>query len=157
MRYLFALLFLAGCNATQSINTSNHIIQREAMAILNTQEITEAHKHAKVILIESSDIAKASANITNTTPWWADLLSYGFIALAIVGIVVLLWYTGIGKLIQKFIYSLGLFIPDQKKQQAKLLAEVKDETDPTTIREAIAAFRASDPAFDAAYKQVKGH
>jgi hypothetical protein len=52
------------------------------------------------------------------------------------------------------VYSLGLFIPDKKLQQAKVLAEAKDETDPTTIREAIAVMRASDPAFDAAYKKV---
>ena len=84
------------------------------------------------------------------------MLSYGFIALAIIGICVLLWYTGVGTLIQKTVYSLGLFIPEKKIQQAKVLAEAKDETDPTTIREAIAVLRASDPAFNAAYKKVEG-
>jgi hypothetical protein len=156
MRYLF-LLLLAGCSSVEAVSTSNHAIQREAMSILQTQDIKVAHKHAHRIIGESADIAKAAGNITDITPWWADMISYGFIALAIIGVCVLLWYTGIGGLIKKTVYSLGLFIPDKKIQQAKLLAEVKDEEDPTTIREAIAAFRAQDPAFDAAYKKVKGH
>jgi hypothetical protein len=48
-----------------------------------------------------------------------------------------------------------MFIPDKKLQQAKLLQEAKDASDPTTIREAIAAIRAADPAFDAAYKKLQ--
>ena len=156
MRYLFWLVALAGCSSTQEISTSNHYIQQEAMAIIQTTDIKAAHKHAHNILGESTDIAGAVGNVKDITPWWGDMLSYGFIALAIIGICVLLWYTGIGTLIQKTVYSLGLFIPEKKIQQAKILAEAKDETDPTTIREAIAVLRASDPAFNAAYKKVEG-
>ena len=157
MRYFFLPVFLVGCSSTKEISTSNHYIQKEALSILNTQEIKVAHKHAANILDESSDIAGAVSSVKDTTPWWADMISYGFIAAAIIGVLAILWYTGIGGLIKKVVYSFGLFIPDKKLQQAKLLSEVKDEDDPTTIREAIAAFRASDPAFDAAYKKVKGH
>jgi len=156
MRYLFLLVALAGCSSTQEISTSNHYIQQEAMAIIQTTDIKAAHKHAHNILGESADIAGAVGNVKDITPWWGDMLSYGFIALAIIGICVLLWYTGVGTLIQKIVYSLGLFIPEKKIQQAKVLAEAKDETDPTTIREAIAVLRASDPAFNAAYKKVEG-
>lgn len=156
MRYLFWLVALAGCSSTQEISTSNHYIQQEAMAIIQTTDIKAAHKHAHNILGESADIAGAVGNVKDITPWWGEMLSYGFIALAIIGICVLLWYTGVGTLIQKTVYSLGLFIPEKKIQQAKVLAEAKDETDPTTIREAIAVLRASDPAFNAAYKKVEG-
>ena len=156
MRYLFWLVALAGCSSTQEISTSNHYIQQEAMAIIQTTDIKAAHKHSHNILGESTDIAGAVGNVKDITPWWGDMLSYGFIALAIIGICVLLWYTGVGTLIQKTVYSLGLFIPEKKIQQAKVLAEAKDETDPTTIREAIAVLRASDPAFNAAYKKVEG-
>lgn len=155
IRYLWCLLLLlVGCSSTQEISTSNHFIQKEAMSILQTQDIRVAHKHASNILGESSDIAAAVGNVKDTTPWWGDMITYGFIALAILGVCFLLWYTGIGSLVKKFVYSLGLFIPDKKIQQAKVLAEAKDEADPTTIREAIAVLRASDPAFDAAYKKV---
>ncbi len=153
IRYLWFLL-LVGCSSTTEISTSNNYIQKEAMSILQTSDIKVAHKHAHNIIGESADIAGAVGNVKDTTPWWADMLSYGFIALAIIGVCFLLWYTGVGTLIKKVVYSLGLFIPDKKLQQAKVLAEAKDDTDPTTIREAIAVMRASDPAFDAAYKKV---
>jgi hypothetical protein len=156
MRKIFLLVFLTGCSSVNEISTSTYKIQTNALQILNTDNIVVAHKHARNILGESEDIAGVLGNIKDSTPWWADLLSYGFIAAAILGICVLLWYTGIGTFIKKVVYSLGLFIPEKKIQQAKLLAEAKDESDPTTIREAIAAFRAGDPAFDAAYKKVQG-
>jgi hypothetical protein len=156
MKRILAVLFLTGCSATQQISTSNHIIQQEAMAIIQTEDIRVAHVHAHRIIGESADIAGAVSGVKDTTPWWADMISYGFIALAIIGVCVLLWYTGIGTFISKIFYSLGLFIPEKKLQQAKVLAEAKDETDPTTIREAIAVLRASDPAFNAAYKKVEG-
>ena len=149
MRKIFLLVFLTGCSSVNEISTSTYKIQTNALQILNTNDIVVAHKHARNILGESEDIAGVLGNIK-------DILSYGFIAAAILGICVLLWYTGIGTFIKKVVYSLGLFIPEKKIQQAKLLAEAKDESDPTTIREAIAAFRAGDPAFDAAYKKVQG-
>ena len=153
-RIPLVLLFLVGCSSTQEISTSNLTIHHEATEILHTFSIVEAHKHASNILKETGDIADAVSKVKDTTPWWAEMLTYGFISMAIIGVCVLLWYTGIGSLIKKFVYSLGLFIPDRKIQQAKVLAEAKDESDPTTIREAIAVMRASDPAFDAAYKKV---
>jgi hypothetical protein len=156
MRKIFLLVFLTGCSSVNEISSSTYKIQASALQILNTQDIVVAHKYARNILGESEDIAGILGNIKDSTPWWADLLSYGFIAAAILGVCVLLWYTGIGTLIKKVVYSLGLFIPEKKIQQAKLLAEAKDESDPTTIREAIAAFRAGDPAFDAAYKKIQG-
>jgi hypothetical protein len=154
IRYFIGLVFLAGCSATKEISTSNHYIQREAMSIIRTNDIKVAHKHANNIISESSDIAGAVGNVKDTIPWWGDMITYGAIALAVIGVCFLLWYTGVGSLIKKVVYSLGLFIPDKKLQQAKVLAEAKDDTDPTTIREAIAVMRASDPAFDAAYKKV---
>jgi hypothetical protein len=154
IRYFIGLVFLVGCSATKEISTSNHYIQREAMSIIRTNDIKVAHKHANNIISESSDIAGAVGNVKDTIPWWGDMITYGAIALAVIGVCFLLWYTGVGSLIKKVVYSLGLFIPDKKLQQAKVLAEAKDDTDPTTIREAIAVMRASDPAFDAAYKKV---
>jgi hypothetical protein len=155
MKRILMVLLFAGCSATQEISTSNHIIQQEAMAIIQTNDIKVAHVHAHKIIGESTDIAGAVANVKDVTPWWAEMLSYGFIALAIIGVCFLLWYTGLGSLIQRFFYSMGLFIPDRKQQQAKMLIEAQDEKDPTTIREAVATLRASDPALNAAYNQIK--
>lgn len=148
-------VLLVGCSSVNEISSSNHIIQGHALEILNSNSIVNAHKHAQSILKETDDIAGVIGNVKDTTPWWADMISYGFISLAIIGVCFLLWYTGVGGLIKKLCYSLGMFIPERKLQQAKLLQEAQDDKNPTTLREAIAAFRAADPAFDAAYKKVK--
>ena len=93
MRKIFLLVFLTGCSSVNEISTSTYKIQTNALQILNTDDIVVAHKHARNILGESEDIAGVLGNIKDSTPWWADLLSYGFIAAAILGICVLLWYT----------------------------------------------------------------
>lgn len=155
MRKFLWILVLTGCSSVNEISNSNHVIQSHALEIMHTPSITVAHTHASAILKETNDIAGVIGNVKDSTPWWAELLSYGFISMAVLGVCFLLWYTGIGSLIKKLCYSLGMFIPDKKLQQAKLLQEAKDASDPTTIREAIAAIRAADPAFDAAYKKLQ--
>lgn len=148
-------LLLVGCSSVNEISTSNHKIHEHAVDILNSSSIISAHNHARAIVKETGDIAGVLGNIKDVTPWWAEMINYGFIALVIVGVCFILWYTGLGSLIKKLCFSLGMFIPDRKLQQAKLLQEAQDDKNPTTLREAIAAFRAADPAFDAAYKKIK--
>jgi hypothetical protein len=148
-------LFLGGCSSVDEISTSNHNIQQYASEILHTDNVDVIHKHANSILKESNDIASVIGNVKDSTPWWADMITYGFVALAIIGVCFLLWYTGIGSLLQRLFYSMGLFIPDRKQQQAKMLIEAQDDQNPTTIREAVATLRASDPALNAAYTQLK--
>lgn len=122
----------------------------------NMKTITNQSKvgarEQEIIIGETNDISVQLTKVEDSVPWWATLLQWVMICFSVLGAIGLLWYTGIGKLIQKILNNLGLLIPERKKSAAKLLDESLN--DPVKVREAIAAMRASDPTFDAAYRQV---
>lgn len=149
MKKLLSILLLCGCSSVNEISTSNHIVQENAIKILDTKDILVAHKHAQIILDETSDIASVLGNIKDITPWWATLLQYGFISIIGIALVVILWQTGIGQAIR---LAIG-WIPANKKKEASLAQSVLDETKPEGVREFIAAKRLSDPMFDAAWRK----
>ena len=148
MKYLW-LFLLMGCSAVKEISTSNHIIQENAMAIIDTRSITVAHKHAEIILDETKDISGAVGEVADITPWWANLLKYGFISISGIAVVVILWQTGLGTVIR---LALG-WLPSRKINEAKLAVSALNDADPVTMREYIAAKRSSDPMFNAAWVQ----
>lgn len=148
MKYLW-LFLLMGCSAVKEISTSNHIIQENAMAIIDTRDISIAHKHAEAILDETKDISGAVGEVADITPWWANLLKYGFISISGIAVVVILWQTGLGTVIR---LAVG-WLPSRKVNEAKLAVSALDDTDPVTMREYIAVKRSSDPLFNAAWKK----
>lgn len=148
MKYLW-LFLLVGCSAVKEISTSNHIIQENAMAIIDTSSIAVAHKHAEAILDETKDISGAVGEVADITPWWANLLKYGFISISGIAVVVILWQTGLGTVIR---LAVG-WLPSRKVNEAKLAVSALDDTDPVTMREYIAVKRSSDPMFNAAWKK----
>ena len=148
MKYLW-LFLLVGCSAVKEISTSNHIIQENAMAIIDTRSIAVAHKHAEAILDETKDISGAVGEVADITPWWASLLKYGFISISGIAVVVILWQTGLGTVIR---LAVG-WLPSRKVNEAKLAVSALDDTDPVTMREYIAVKRSSDPMFNAAWKK----
>lgn len=149
MKKFLSILLLCGCSSVNEISTSNHIVQENALEILHTEDISIAHKHAQIILNETSDIANVIGNVKDVTPWWATLIQYGFIAIIGIAIVIVLWQTGIGQAIR---IAIG-WIPTNKKKEAALAVSVLDDTKPEGIREWIAAKRLSDPEFDAAWRK----
>jgi hypothetical protein len=148
-KIFLTVLLLCGCSSVNQISTSNHIVQENAIEILNTKDISIAHKHAGIILNETKDIASAISGVKDITPWWANLIQYGFIAIIFIGIVIILWQTGIGQVIR---VAIG-WIPSNKKKEAALAQSVLDESKPEGVREWIAAKRLSDPEFDAAWRK----
>ena len=148
MKYLW-LFLLMGCSAVKEISTSNHIIQENAMAIIDTSSIAVAHKHAEAILDETKDISGAVGEVADITPWWANLLKYGFISISSIAVVVILWQTGLGTVIR---LAVG-WLPSRKVNEAKLAVSALNDADPVTMREYIAAKRSSDPMFNAAWKK----
>ena len=148
MKYLW-LFLLVGCSAVKEISTSNHIIQENAMAIIDTRDISVAHKHAEAILDETKDISGAVGEVADITPWWANLLKYGFISISSIAVVVILWQTGLGTVIR---LAVG-WLPRRKVNEAKLAVSALNDADPVTMREYIAAKRSSDPMFNAAWKK----
>jgi hypothetical protein len=106
------------------------------------------------IIAATEGIVRALPGVKDVTPWWANLIGWGLIALAIIGIVALLWMTGIGSFLRQLLASVAGLIPRRQRREADLAVKVMDEASPEGIREYIAARRASDPMFDAAYSKA---
>jgi hypothetical protein len=107
------------------------------------------------ILAASEEIVRALPGVKDVTPWWATLLSWGLIALSVVGVVALLWMTGLGAFVKRLLAAVGLMIPAAERREANLAAKAIDYGSDVSVREWIAARRASDPMFDAAYRRER--
>ncbi len=71
-------------------------------------------------------------------------------AVVAVAVVIVLWQTGIGQAIR---VAIG-WIPRKKERDADLAYRMLDEKSPEDAREYVAARRASDPEFDAAWRRI---
>ena len=58
-------------------------------------------------------------------------------------------------IIRKMFTALGMFIPRKTKREASFAVDVLDDEKPESIREDIAARRASDPTFNKAFEMEK--
>lgn len=117
-------------------------------------QAAEGAKEQVAIIAATEGIVRALPGVKDVTPWWANLIGWGLIALAIIGIVALLWMTGIGSFLRQLLASVAGLIPRRQRREADLAVKVMDEASPEGIREYIAARRASDPVFDAAYSKA---
>ena len=157
-------MLLAGCSASQRIAVEANSIGERAETIhrLATRIGERSHEadtvaDAATIATEAAYIGKGTQEIhaalpgvTDRTPWWADLLRWLAIAAAGAAAVWLLTASGILGAVRA---ALG-WIPAPKRRAASLLAAAVDEARPETTREAIAAMRAQDPEFDAAWRKA---
>jgi hypothetical protein len=177
MKYVLLLILftLASCKSpTKTIAENANVVQESAQSSKERfQKIEEATKtelidvesiqtetkagvqEQEVIINLTKSTLVALTKVEDEVPWWASLLTYVMITLSLISIVFLLWYTGLGNLLKGLFYSLGLFIPKAKLEQADIARKALAQDNPVTAREMVAALRASDPAFDAAYKKTK--
>ena len=159
---------LIGCSSVEQIQKNSNSIGSLAQdSKINFEKIHEAASAAQPriseikersnqgiseqtkIIEKTQRIIEATSGVADTTPWWAKTLEVSMVALSILGIVLLLWYTGIGSLVSKLIG----YVPEAKKQEAKLLDEaLKGDT---SLRETVAFLRAKDSALDTAFKRRK--
>ncbi len=103
----------------------------------------------------SARIIERVPDVENRTPWWAALLKLALWVAALAGVVWLLATTGIGRAIKTFVWGLGFLIPQQAKTSAKFDYEyLQTNQHDTDRRESIAARRAGDPAYNAAYTRL---
>lgn len=123
------------------------------------QEIRGINAEANLGMDEQSTIIQSVDNIheqvtkvSDNQPWWAAMLGKIATAAAIIGVGFLLWQTGLGYLIKKIVYSIGWFIPASVKREVALDTKNLDSDNPATLRESIAAKRASNNAYNAAWK-----
>ena len=73
------------------------------------------------------------------------------IAVAAVAVGIILWQTGIGTAIR---VAIG-WLPRSKVRDADLAVGMLDPNNPENAREYVAARRASDPEFDAAWRRIQ--
>ena len=153
----------AGCSATKEIASSasvaasaaHSISERAGFIVANSTqpEIVAAAVVIKgdtaVILHEVAQISTAVAGVKDIVPFWATLIQWALgavVAVALVALVVLLFQTGIGTAIR---VAIG-WIPRRVQNEADLAGKMLSD-DPATAREFVAAKRASDPLFAAAW------
>ena len=115
--------------------------------INNSDEINGRHIG---IVGEVSEVTTALTGVQNITPWWGRMLTYGMIALSVIGIGFVLWYTGVGSFLRGV---LGIVTPRARKE-ADIAVATLDTDDPTTMREFVAAKRGLDPEFDRAFRKA---
>lgn len=159
-------VFFVGCSASERIaveaNTIGEraeTIHRLATRIGERSQDADTVADAATIAVEAAAIGKSTQaihtalpGVTDRTPWWADLLRWLAIAAAGAAAVWILTASGILGAVRA---ALG-WIPAPKRRAANLLAAAVDDSKPETTREAIAAMRAQDREFDAAWRKASG-
>ena len=153
--YRVALAFLlAGCspvsriaNNTNEIRTQAQLLADHGMAINDPVVVTGATRIdtlAAGIHIALGGVEDKESALLNTV-WMIAA------AAIVVGVCYLLWSSGIGSFIR---IAIG-WLPRRQRQDADLAAGMLDPSKPEDAREYIAARRASDPYFDAAFKKAR--
>ena len=175
MRVLAAILaiVLAGCSATREIASGAVDIRANAesskgrFAVIGAESASPAPDVARIaqesasgigeqdaIIAATERIVSAIPGVQDTTPWWAVLLTRVIAFLAALGAVAVAWYLGIGTLLSRLLWSIGLCLPRRTRDDAALARAMLDPERAEGPREYVAARRAADPAFDAAFKRT---
>lgn len=167
--YLWHSIFAGGCSSSSYIADASQEVRRNAESsqrrfVWIADNPSDAPKVAEVaeggigeqqaIIAASEGIVRALPGVKDVTPYWASLLSWGLIALSVIGVVTLLWMTGIGSFVRQLLASVAGLIPRRQRREADLAVKVMDDASQEGIREYIAARRAADPMFDAAYSRA---
>lgn len=112
-------------------------------------EAVEGQTEQARILDAVDVIYMALTGVEDQVPWWVGPLVWVCIALAVLGVVFLVWHTGVGKFVKGW---LGIVTPTERKA-AELTASLIDLT-PDQALAAVAELRRADPTFDAAFRRA---
>lgn len=161
------LLLLAACSPSARIASDANTIGDRAAAIADLADqighgskepetiraAATIHIEAKKIRQSVADIHATLPGVQDVTPWWATLLKWLAGAVVLVAVAVIIWQTGIGLALRA---AIGL-IPRRVVAESNLAAAALDPNKAEGLRELIAARRASDPLFDAAWRKETEH
>jgi hypothetical protein len=159
-----AVLLLVGCSASERIAVeANGISDRasniHALAIRIGERSAEPDTIADAasIATEAMQIRHGVAEIHTALPGVTDKVSpiwatLKWIAIAAAGAAAV-WLLTASGILGAVRAALG-WIPKPKARAASLLAAAVDDSRPETTREAIAAMRAQDAEFDAAFRRA---
>jgi hypothetical protein len=163
---------LSGCaSAKLTIDRSQQAIEEHAAETINdidaaidTGEVGEravphlerAKDRQHAIQREVAVTRRALHGVDDRTPWWARLVSNAVLAALLIAIAIVLWQSGVGFLMRRTGYAIGLFIPRATRASAALDAEaIVQRRASQPQREAIAARRAADPAYECEFLRQK--
>ena len=119
-----------------------------SLPVIKTEAVAGQGEQAR-ILNAVDLIYMALTGVEDQVPWWVAPLVWVCIALAVLGIVFIVWHTGVGKFIKGW---LGIVTPTERKA-AELTASLIDLT-PDQALAAVAELRRADPTFDAAFRRA---
>jgi hypothetical protein len=146
-------IVLAGCSPVERIAGNTNVIRQDAQALIdhgNSIKDAEVVDRATRIDENAADIHVQLTKVQDITPAWLSTLKWWGIAVAVAGIAFLVWNSGIGSAIR---IAVG-WLPRRKVNQADLAVSMLDPDRPEGEREYVAAMRAQDPEFDAAYRKI---
>lgn len=154
MRALLLVLLLAGCNPVARISSNATAIRGEAQALVDHGTATGDSvvvDGAGRILAHADAIHADIPHVEAKVPAWLDTLQWWGIALAVVAVAFVLWQSGAFTAIR---IAVG-WLPRRKIAQAELAVDTLDESRPEGDRELVAALRANDAEFDAAFRKAQ--
>jgi hypothetical protein len=151
---LVAALVLSGCSPVARISANSNEIRAEAQLLIDHGQATGD----TVVVAGATRIDGLAAGIhaqlpgvEDKTPPWMALVGWIALSVIAVAVVIILFQTGLGSAIR---IAIG-WIPRKPRQEAELAANMLDPDKPENAREFIAARRASDPYFNAAFKEAR--
>jgi len=150
---ILASLWLVGCSELAKVSENATAIQAESQALIDHGRLVgdkEVVTRAGRIHDLAADIHGRIPHLEDKTPVWLSTLWWAAAAVALIAVAVILWQTGLGTAVR---VAIG-WLPRRKVQDASLAAGMLDPDKPEDAREYVAARRASDPEFDAAWRRV---
>jgi hypothetical protein len=146
-------LWLVGCSELAKVSENATAIQVESQSLIDHGRMVgdkEVVTRAGRIHDLAADIHGRIPHLEDKTPVWLSTLWWAAAAVALIAVAVILWQTGLGTAVR---VAIG-WLPRRKVQDANLAAGMLDPDKPEDAREYVAARRASDPEFDAAWRRV---
>lgn len=150
---ILAASLLGGCSDLARVSRNATEIQAESQALIDHGKSVgdqEVVTRAGRIHDLAADVHSRIPHLEDKEPAWLSVLWWLAVAAVVAGVAVVLWQTGLGTAIR---VAVG-WIPRRKVQDADLAAGMLDPSKPEDAREYVAARRASDPEFDAAWRRI---
>ena len=151
---LILLASLVGCSPLARVSSNTNAIREEAQVLIDHGQATgdqEVVTHAQRISNLAADTHVRLSGLEDKVPAWLSTLWMAALAMVVVGIVIVLWQTGLGTAVR---VAIG-WLPRSKVRDADLAVGMLDPNNPENAREYVAARRASDPEFDAAWRRIQ--
>ncbi len=148
-----ATSLLVGCSELAKVSRNATAIQAESQALIDhgvavgdKEVVTRAERISGL----AGDIHGSIPHLEDRTPAWLSTLWWVAAAVALVAAAIILWQTGLGTAVR---IAIG-WLPRKKVIDADLAAGMLNPDKPEDAREYVAARRASDPEFDAAWRRL---